>query len=159
MPESYPLKDLHRVRKFREDTAAAEMSKRRLACEAAADELQRCKKALEEYQRYRISREQALYQEICGQAIQRKVLDQLQQSVQILREKDLQLKQEIQDAESRLEQARNELQVAREKHQQARKDREKIDEHWSVWAQQKAKESEANAEKETEDFRVRSLEG
>ena len=153
----YPLEDLLRVRNFREDNAANELTRRRREVEQAEQLVQQRKKELEEYIQWRIKREEELYQEVMQKPVQLKDLDDLKQDIQLLREKEHLYEDRIREAEKALADARQALDDAHAQYQAAVRDRQKIDEHKDLWAQETAKINEANAEKELEDFRVRSF--
>lgn len=153
----YPLQDLLRVRNFREENAANELTVKRRELEQAEQLVVQRKRELEEYIQWRINREAEMYQEVMRKSIQLHDLDDLKQDIQILREKEHFYEDQIKKAEIALEEATRALEQARSHHLQTVKDRRKIDEHKELWAQQVAKISEANQEKELEDFRVREL--
>ena len=154
----YPLEDLLRVRKFREDERANELTRRRKAVEAAELLVEQKKQELKDYIVWRIRREQEMYDEIMRQQIAVRTLDDLKINIQILRDKELVYQQAIQDAEKALVTARQALADAHAGYQRAVKDSRKIEEHKGWWAQEEAKEAEAVVEKELEDFRVRAPE-
>ena len=151
----YPLEDLLRVRNFREDNAANELTRRRRAVEQAEQLVQQRKRELEEYIQWRINREEELYREVMQKPVQLKALDDLKQDIQLLREKEHLYEERIREAEKAVVQAKEALDQAQADYQAAVRDRQKIDEHKGIWAQETAKINEANQEKELEDFRVR----
>ncbi len=151
----YPLQDLLRVRNIREDNAANELARRRTEVEAAEKIVEQRKQELKEYTEWRIRREEELYQEIIEKKVQLKELDDLKQSIGLLREKEFVYEDRIREAERLLREAQEALEQAHEEYRAAVKNRQKIDEHKSIWAQEEAKIDEANQEKELEDFHVR----
>lgn len=153
----YPLEDLLRVRNFREDNAANELTKRRREVEQAEELVQQRKQELADYIQWRIKREEELYNQVMQKPVQLKDLDDLKQDIQLLREKEHLYEDRIREAEKALADARQALEDAHAQYQAAVRDRQKIDEHKDLWAQETAKINEANAEKELEDFRVRSF--
>lgn len=153
----YPLEDLLRVRNFREDNAANELTKRRREVEQAEELVQQRKQELADYIQWRIKREEELYNVVMQKPVQLKDLDDLKQDIQLLREKEHLYEDRIREAEKALADARQALDDANAQYQAAVRDRQKIDEHKDLWAQETAKINEANAEKELEDFRVRSF--
>ena len=157
MSAKYPLKDLLRVRNFREDNAAKELTRCRAEVKKAEELLQQQKQELADYIKWRILREEEMYQEVMEKKVQLKELDDLKQDIQMLREKEFAYEERIRDSEQALQAAKEALEQAHQGYQKAVKDRQKIDEHKGMWAQETAKISEANQEKELEDFRVRSL--
>ena len=105
----YPLEDLLRVRNFREDNAANELTKRRRAVEAAEDLVKQRKRELEEYIQWRIQREEELYREVMQKPVQLKELDDLKQDIQLLREKESLYEERIREAENGVVQAKEAL--------------------------------------------------
>ncbi|MBI1247960.1 hypothetical protein GC197_08990 [bacterium] len=153
----YPLQDLLRVRNFREENAANALTVKRRELEQAEQLVAQRKKELEDYIQWRINRESEMYQEVMKKSIHLQALDDLKQDIQILRDKQNIYEDQITKAEKALQEAQQALEQARVHHLQAVKDRKKIDEHKELWAQEVAKISESNQEKELEDFRVREL--
>lgn len=152
----YPLEALLGVRKFREDGAANEVTRCRRAVEEARELVEQRKRELQEYTEWRVKREAELYAEIMDQAIHVGELDDLKLKIQMLRDKELTLEDRIKEAERGVEAAQENLEKSIAQHRIAVRDREKIDEHKELWNQDQAKAAEAAAELEMEDFRVRS---
>ena len=158
MSDKYPLKDLLRVRRFREDAAAAQVTKCRRAMEAAKEAIVSRKKELTDYQERRVQLEQNEYDAVVDQEIQLRDLDDLKLNIQLLRDNELAYHDRVREAQQHVVAAEKALMEAKEHYRAAVKDREKIDEHKEIWSQEMAKEAEANLEKEMEDFRVRKEE-
>jgi hypothetical protein len=154
----YPLEDLLRVRQFREDERAQELTRKRGEVEAAAQLVEKRKQELTAYTAWRINREKELYDEVMLREIEVKDLDALKLNIQILRENELAYGERVKEAEKALEAAQQALAAAQAAYMKAVRDKGKIEEHKGWWAQEEAKEAEANAEKELEDFRVRTPE-
>lgn len=155
MATKYPLEDLRRIRTFREETAANDVIRCRRLVEQAAKLLEERKKQLAEYIEWRIAREEAMYQEIMQQLIQRKDLDELKVNIQILRDKELTYRERVVQAEKELAEAQATWQAAVATHQAAVKARQKLDEHKEMWAREVERELEFKQEIELEDFRTR----
>jgi type III secretion protein O len=158
VPARYPLQDLLRVRVFREDNAQSELTAQRKKVVEAEQLVEQCKTEVVEFHAWRLKREDELYEEIIRQQVQRNDLDDLRAKIEGLRAEELAYEQKVLDAETALKSAREKLVKAHAAWQQATRDREKISEHREQWMQEEAKESENNAEKELEDFRVREPE-
>ena len=151
----YPLQDLLRVRLFREDAAQSEVTAARRRVEDARELIVRREQELADYIRQRKRREEELYDEVFRQEVQVRDLDDLKMNIQILRDRQSGYEDAVEQARSELIEAEKALAEAIAAHALTVKDRQKIDEHKSVWAQEEAKRCEAEAEKELEDFRVR----
>ena len=154
----YPLEELLRVRLHREDVAQSAVVACREKVRQAEHELQNRKNELAEYIDYRQQREEALYQEIMEQEVQMRDLDDLKVNISLLQQKQFEFEDLVQAAKRELEEAEAELAQAQAVYAATVKERQKIDEHKAVWAQEDAKHREAELEKEMEDFRVRKAE-
>ncbi len=108
-----------------------------------------------EFRAWRLRREEELYAEIVKQQVHRQDLDDLRSKIEGLRAEEVAKEEAVREAEAALKSARELLVKAHAAATKATKDREKISEHREQWLQEEAKESENNAEKELEDFRVR----
>lgn len=152
----YPLEDLLRVRRFREDEAQSQLTAARGQLEAAEAALDQAEQALAEYIQRRERREAELYDEIMLQEVSMKDLDDLKAAIATLREQQSGYEERVRQAHQDVAAATNALEAARQAYTEAVKNRRKIDEHKGLWTQQEHKRSEAEAEKEMEDFRVRA---
>ncbi|HVJ84346.1 MAG TPA: YscO family type III secretion system apparatus protein [Caulifigura sp.] len=155
MPARYPLQDLLRVRQFRENNASSVLTAQRKRVVEAEQLVEQRKKEVVEFHNWRLNREEELFAEIVKQQVHRNDLDELRAKIDGLRAEELALEQKVLDAETALKSARELLVKAHAAYLQATRDREKITEHREQWMQEEARESENNAEKELEDFRVR----
>jgi type III secretion protein O len=151
----YPLADLLRVRKLREDKAleAITVAQRRL--EDDIRYLEEQKKALESFRAFRISEEVRLYNTIMKQIVKQEKVDEVKAEVTRLRLEELAHMDRVTKAEEELEAAKKNLEQAKIDYQNAIKSRQKIDEHKAIWKEVMAKEEEFKLEKEMEDFRTR----
>ncbi|MEO1525001.1 MAG: YscO family type III secretion system apparatus protein [Planctomycetota bacterium] len=153
--DKYPLKDLLRVRQFREDSAAAEMIKWRMDVEVAKEALKERKQELADYHKRLPALEQQAYDAVFDQEIRLKELDELKLKVKLLRDKGIVFQDRVREASQNVVTAETGLQRAQAEHRSAAKDREKVDEHKEIWLQEVRRENEVHLEKEMEDFRVR----
>lgn len=154
----YPLEELLRVRRLREDDATNELTRRRREVEQAERMLEQRQRELEEYTAWRIQREAELYEQVIGKQVPLKALDDLKKDIQILRDQEITYQERILAAEKALAEAKARLVEAQAAYQATRKDRQKIDEHKGIWAAEAAREYEAGQELELEDFKVRAPE-
>lgn len=152
----YILEDLLRVRKFREDAAAAEMTRCRKLVAEAEELVGQRKKELKEYVQWRLQREEEMYQEVMQKSIHLNDLEDLKTNIQILRDDELKYEERIITAEKQLGEARQRLEQARAAYRQAVKNREKLEEHKALWLEEEQKAAEAQAEKEAEDIPFKS---
>src|SRR5262245_12935107 len=131
----YPLEDLLRVRRFREDNAARELTARRRELEQTEEALRQRRQEAADYRTWRIRREDELYQEIMRQAIQRQDLDDLKLKIDSLRAEEINLQERILQAERDVVAAREALEQAHAAWIASVRDREKITEHKAEWTQ------------------------
>jgi type III secretion protein O len=153
---AYILEDLLRVRKFREDAAAAELTRCRKLVAEAEEQVELRKRELQEYVQWRLKREEEMYREVMQKPIHLNDLEDLKVSIQILRDDELKYEERIITAEKQLNEARQELEQAQAAYRQAVKDREKLEEHKEMWLEEEQKLQEAQAEKEIEDIPFKS---
>ena len=152
----YPLDDLLRVRRFREDHAATELQNRRKAVEAAEQALAQRRRAVADYHAWRLRREDELYHDVLQKAVTRQDLDDLKLTIEALRTEELNLHEQVVEAERQLSAARAAAQSAHAAWTRAVRNREKIDEHKEHWSEAIAREIEYSQDLELEDFRVRT---
>ena len=154
----YPLADLLRVRLFREDAAQAEVTAARRTLETAEQTLAARQQELTGYIEYRKRREAELYDEIMNQQIQMRDLDDLKSHISQLQHTQGQFEDNVTQAKQDVRTANAALEEAQAAYSLAVKERQKIDEHKAIWAQEETQRCEAELEKEMEDFRVRKAE-
>lgn len=151
----YPLEDLLRVRRLREEDRQNGVTQARQGVERAAQGVEDAKKRLAEYAAWRVEREAQLYAEVMHREIAVRDLDELKVKIQLLRDQELAHAQGVRDAEKALAAARDALAAARAAHAQAVKETRKIQEHREWWTAEALREAEMGQEKELEDFRTR----
>ena len=151
----YALEDLLRVRRFREDKAAAEVVESREQLADAESQLEQRRQELQDHLQWRLRREEELYQEIMQREVHLKDLEDVKSRVQVMRDKDQSYQEKVITAKKKVDDAQRQLDTAREAHLLAVRNREKLDEHKSMWLDESHQELEAKAETEMEDFQVK----
>ena len=155
---SYTLQPLLRIRTMREDRASGELvaAKRNLA--QAEEALAARQHDLEEWEKTKEERRDRIYDAIIGREVSRDQIDMANEGVARIDEEGVlkadnvkRAKGEVKEKEAAADAARTNLNIAI-------KNRMKIDEHKAVWLAEEAKEQEARAEGELEDFTVRKEE-
>jgi hypothetical protein len=154
----YPLQDLLRLRKLREDDASNAVTRARKAVRDAEDALEAQKKALEDYRIYRVKEEDRLYEQIILKQIHLTDLDDVKQAIGWLRERELMEIKKVADAESVVQKANEAVVDAQKVYQQAVRDTQKIEEHKALAMAEWQKEQERNADLELEEFTPRDPE-
>lgn len=153
--KKYILQDLLNVRLMREEKAAEAWANQKEVVAAVEKELELQRRKLEDYKKWRVQRENELFEEIINQTIHSKDLEDLRFRIQCLRDDQGKLESQVLETVKRLEQERQTLAETKQHYFEAFQQREKIEEHKTAWTMEAARESEFREEKEIEDFRTR----
>lgn len=154
----YPLSDLLRVRLLREDKAMELLLVARKKVEEAFVFLNQKKDELSKYRVFRVNEENRLYDTIMGKKVPRTRVDEIKAEVAALQAEELAYEKRVIEAEASLEAAEKNLAQAQDFYQQAVRNRQKIEEHRTIWLEEDRKIREFLLEKELEDFRRRESE-
>ncbi|MBR4258765.1 MAG: YscO family type III secretion system apparatus protein [Kiritimatiellae bacterium] len=154
----YTLQPLLRIRTMREDRASGELvaAKRNLA--QAEEALAARQRDLEEWEKTKEERRDRIYDAIIGREVSRDQIDMANEGVARIDEEGVLKADNVKRAEGEVREKESAADAARANLNLAIKNRMKIDEHKAVWLAEEAKEQEARAEGELEDFTVRKEE-
>ena len=154
----YTLQPLLRIRTMREDRASGELvaAKRNLA--QAEEALAARQHDLEEWEKTKEERRDRIYDAIIGREVCRDQIDMANEGVARIDEEGVLKADNVKRAEGEVKEKEAAADAARTNLNIAIKNRMKIDEHKAVWLAEEAKEQEARAEGELEDFTVRKEE-
>jgi hypothetical protein len=154
----YTLQPLLRIRTMREDRASGELvaAKRNLA--QAEEALAARQHDLEEWEKTKEERRDRIYDAIIGREVSRDQIDMANEGVARIDEEGVLKADNVKRAEGEVREKEAAADAARANLNIAIKNRMKIDEHKAVWLAEEAKEQEARAEGELEDFTVRKEE-
>ena len=154
----YMLQPLLRIRTMREDRASGELvaAKRNLA--QAEEALAARQHDLEEWEKTKEERRDRIYDAIIGREVSRDQIDMANEGVARIDEEGVLKADNVKRAEGEVREKEAAADAARANLNIAIKNRMKIDEHKAVWLAEEAKEQEARAEGELEDFTVRKEE-
>ena len=155
---AYVLQPLLRIRTMREDRATGELTAARRALAAAEEELAARQRDLAEYEDTKEERRDRIYDAIIGREVSRDQIDLANEGVARIDEEGVLKADNVKRAEGVVTEKTAAAETARVNLNVAIKNRMKIDEHKSVWIAEEAKEQEARAEGELEDFVVRKEE-
>lgn len=144
----YPLGPLLRIRKLREQAAAAEMAAGRRRLEEAGRILQQRRDELAAYGPWRIRREEDLFAAIKNRLVSVSRIDEMKAEIAALAAEEQRLEELVLVAEKDRDEARMALDQARAAHARTVREEHKIVEHRSIW----------NAEQRREAERVQDLE-
>lgn len=154
----YALQPLLRIRTMREDRATGELTAARQALAAAEESLAARKRELAEYEATKEERRDRIYVAIMGRPVSREQIDLANEGVARIDEEGVLKADNVTRAETERNKREEAAAVARANLNLATKNRMKIDEHKAVWLAEDAREQEARAEGELEDFVVRKEE-
>ena len=154
----YALQPLLRIRTMREDRATGELTAARQALAVAEEALEARRRELEEYEKTREERRDRIYATVMGRPVSRDKIDQVTEGVARIDEEGVLKADNVTRAEAERNTREEVATAARANLNLAIKNRMKIDEHKAVWIAEDAKEQEARAEGELEDFVVRKEE-
>ena len=148
----YELQSLLRIRLMREDRASGELTAARQAVAKAQETLEARKQELAEYDRTREERRDRIYATVMGRPVTREQLDLAQEGVARIDEEGVLKADNVARAKGDLKTREEAAAAAHGIFIAASKDRMKIDEHKAEWLVRDAKEQDARAEGELEDF-------
>ena len=155
---SYVLQPLLRIREMREDRATGELVAARHELAVAEEALTARQRDLEEWEKTKEERRDRIYDAIIGRKVSRDQIDIANEGVARIDEEGVLKADNVKRAEGVVKEKSDAADVARANLNIAIKNRMKIDEHKSVWLAEDAREQEARAEGELEDFIVRKEE-
>lgn len=141
-----------RVREHRETAAGNAVKAKRNLLDEARRLLKEKEKALADYRKWRIQKEESLYGEVKDQNISLKELDDLKLKIVLLREKETELEHEILKAEQARDKAEDELSQAMSAYRKAIREKKKIEEHREKWLEEASLEEERERDKELEEY-------
>jgi len=118
--------ELLQVKHVHQQNAASALQRERLNVEQHRDALQRAREQQKNFHRFRLEREQQLFDDIQGEAVKMQRIDQMKQRVAMLHEQEAELQQAILTAQRDLESAKEELAKAEEHYKEAVREEEKF---------------------------------
>ena len=143
---------------MREDRATGELTAARRALAEAEEVLAARQRDLAEYEDTKDERRDRIYDAIIGREVSRDQIDIANEGVARIDEEGVLKADNVKRAEGVVKEKADAAEVARANLNVDIKNRMKIDEHKAVWIAEEAKEQEARAEGELEDFIVRKEE-
>lgn len=145
------LKDLLRIKIFREEKAERAVGKARLALLEAEENLRDAKQALKDFEIESIRREKKMYAELCTRLVVLREIEDVRTDVELMKEKAEQLKQQVDDSEAARDEAAERVEQARIEHRDAVRIREKFDELLRTVLEEREFELARNEELEMEE--------
>lgn len=147
----YPLAPLLRIRKIREQAAAAEVTACRHRLDEAGRVLQQRRDELAEYVPWRINREKELFAVIKNRPVPLARVDEMKAEMAAMLAREHHLEDQILLAEKVRDEAREALDKARENHVRTMREEQKIKEHRVIWNDEQRREAERLQDLELEE--------
>ncbi len=122
------LKDLLRIKIFREEQAERAVAKARLALLEADESLRKARQALKDFEVESIQREKAMYAELCSRLVVLREIEDVRIDVDLMKEKAERLREQVEESQITRQQAAERVEEARIAHRDAVRMREKFDE-------------------------------
>lgn len=148
----YLLQPLLNIRKMRENRASSELVAARQAVQTAEKDVEKRKREFDEFERTKEERRDRIWDAIAGRAVSREQIDLANEGIARIDEESALRLDGVHRAESELKRRIDAADAARTVFVAATKNRMKIDEHKADWLALDAKEQNARAEGELEDF-------
>lgn len=143
---------------MREDRASGELVAAKRELVQAEETLAARRRDLEAYEETKEERRDRIYDAIIGREVSRDQIDIANEGVARIDEEGVLKADNVKRAEGVVKEKEAAADAARANLNLAIKNRMKIDEHKAVWLENEAKEQDARAEGELEDFTVRKEE-
>jgi hypothetical protein len=140
------------IKQRKEEQAQTEARATRLAAEQAALAVEQRRSEAEAFSKELLVRQARLYDGLEGKVVERREVDDVRESIALLRAHETSLYEKIKEAEVARAKAAEALEAARAAHQQAVKNVEKFVQLVSVEQAQVAAEEQAGEDKEMEEF-------
>lgn len=118
--------DLLRIKVFREQDAANAVTRQRYIVDKCAQEVEQARAKAVEFGAYRVEKEQQLFDDIKGQAVTMRVIDDMKLRVAALREQEAEFQSEILVAEKQLKGAQQVLEEVHQQHAKRVREHEKF---------------------------------
>lgn len=148
----YPLEVMLKIRKMREQTIEAELARAERLLQEAIDNLERKKKALQDYRWQRSKRVTRWWEQIKGKAVQMYKVEKIQFKIQRLYEAETSYIQRVEHAGMQRDNAQRKVEATRNKLLQVIKDKQKLEEHRTIWSKAEEVEQIKKNEEEIEDL-------
>ncbi|MCP3877889.1 MAG: YscO family type III secretion system apparatus protein [Sulfitobacter sp.] len=140
--------DLLWIKAHREQTASSEVLRQKHLVEERARELERSKADVERFHARRVEEEKQLFEDIRGQPVGLRDIDDMRQQADLLRGREAQLQSEVMEGKKRLQETQQGLEAARGRHREAVREHEKFKQLVAV--QQEAEDLESIRREELE---------
>lgn len=122
------LKDLLRIKIFREEKAELAVARARLHLVAMEEALEKARRALKEYRLDCTRKEKVMFEGLCSRLVLIRDIDEVSLDVRLMKENLSKLEKKVEDAVEERKQAADAVEVSRQIHRDAVRMREKFTE-------------------------------
>lgn len=147
------LRELLRIKEFREGQAETEVRRRRGRLDELVQALHRIERELEEFRLWSAEHERDLVADVCSRIVKLRELERLRARLAELRSREHGLEQEVDAAERQRRQATRELDEAMMRLRKAGRQKNKFTELARIYSEEMKRELELREELELEEFR------
>ena len=122
------IKDLLRIKQFREQQAERALVKARVKLAEASENLKRAKEAVENFKKESIQKEKSMYVDLCSRLVILKEIENVRLDVDLMKEKSIELEKQVEEADKQRSNCIEHEATAFAMYIEAVKAREKFDE-------------------------------
>lgn len=158
MLNHYPLKDILKVRKLKQDAALNKLNEQKKRVKKAEEKVEKQKWRIEEFKKWLPKEEERLYDQIIGKSVQKAEVNDIKARIESHRDRLAQHHDRLEKFKEEVKQAKEDLEAARKAYQDITYNIEKILQHQESWLAEYQKEVQAAQEKEVEDIPFRKKE-
>ena len=145
------LDELLRIKRRREDSAAAALAEAKDAAERAEAAREAKQRDLADYARWQAAEKERLYAKLHGRNVTRDVLAKYREAVGALRQRHLQLEEELAEAVQAANRAAASLVEARQRRLEANREVTKFEDYGQKLAVEEQRAAQAREDEEAED--------
>ena len=143
--------DLLSIKAFREQSAGNAVTRAKAIVAEREKAVRNAEQAVLKYREFRVAEEARLFQEIRGAKVKLGELEDMKQSVALMRDRELKLDEAIEEAKKAVEPAKQEQRKAEEAHREAQKALQKFEEFVQVQKEEEQTRAAAQEEAEVEE--------
>ncbi len=144
--------ELLKIKVHREQNAGQAVRRQQRVVEQQVQTVQQARQEVVQFREYRMQKEQQLFDEIKGQLVALRAIEDMNGNIAALREQEALLEARILEEEKRLKEAQKALEEARQRHQATVREREKFDQFVEVQRAIEYREQVMKEENELEEI-------
>jgi chromosome segregation ATPase len=151
---TYELEELLHIRKHREDSALNNLMRDKKEFEKTLHHRKEIARQLFAYSKWRKTEEQRLFEELTRRRRNICEIENYNQSIDRLKEKQYSLVNQLTQAQHKLSQIEADLKESKKQYARCCRKKRKLEEHKKIWAEENRKKNDRLAEKELEDLNL-----